>query len=120
LKLTNKIENSYAIIVPHEKDVSFMNDWGSSSTSNDIVISRGFHFNDQTTNFVIQKPREVDEEADKIVIPYETDLTNIESRLINLEDGGNYEYLLLLLLLLLLFYYYYNYYLLLQTSFFEP
>jgi hypothetical protein len=40
LKLTNKIENSYTIIVPHEKDVSFMNDWGSSSTSNDINLER--------------------------------------------------------------------------------
>jgi hypothetical protein len=39
-KLTSKIENSYTIIVPHEKDVSFMDSWGSSTPSKDIVISK--------------------------------------------------------------------------------
>jgi hypothetical protein len=83
-KITNKIENSYTIIIPHEKDVSFKDSWGSSSTSNDIVISKGLRFNHQTDNLVIQKPGQGDGGDGKIIIPYGTDLTNIGS------GGGSY------------------------------
>jgi hypothetical protein len=76
-KLTNKIENSYTIIVPHEKDVSFTDYFGQPSIYEDIVILKGLRFNDQTDNLVIQKPGEEDGDAGKIVIPYGTDLTNI-------------------------------------------
>jgi hypothetical protein len=41
-KITNKIENSYTVIVPHEKDVSFMDDWGSSNTSMILLYQKVF------------------------------------------------------------------------------
>jgi hypothetical protein len=85
-KITNKIENSYTVIVPHEKDVSFMDYFGQPNIYKDIVISRGLRFNDQTDNLVIQKSGEDDDGTGKILIPYGTDLTNIGSRLTTLES----------------------------------
>jgi hypothetical protein len=76
-KLTNKIKNSYKIIVPHEKDVSFMDYFGQPNHNKDIVISKGLRFNDQTDNLVIQKPGQADGGDGKIVIHYGIDLTNI-------------------------------------------
>jgi hypothetical protein len=87
-KLRNKIENSYTIIVSHEKDVSFMDYFGKFNLTQDIVISKGLRFNHQTDNLVIQKPGEDDDESDKIVIPYKTDLTNLKTRLSTLESEG--------------------------------
>jgi hypothetical protein len=76
-KITNKNENSYTIILPHKKDVSFMDYFGDPTISKDIVISKDLRFNDQTDNLVIQKPGQPDGGAGKIVIPYGTDLTNL-------------------------------------------
>jgi hypothetical protein len=75
--LTNKIENSYTVIVTQEKDVSFLDYFGRPSIYLDIIISRGFRFNHQTDNLVIQKPGQADGGAGKIVIPYGTNLTNL-------------------------------------------
>jgi hypothetical protein len=88
-KLTNKIENSYTIIVPDEKDVFFIEYFAQLNLNQDIVISRGLCFNYQTDNLVIQKPGEDDDRSDKIVIAYGINLTNLGSRLTNLEAGGN-------------------------------
>jgi hypothetical protein len=85
-KLINKIENSYTIIVPHEKDVSFIEYFGQPNINKDIVISRGLSFNHQTDNLVILKPGEDDDGSDKIVIPYGTDMTNLAYRLSILES----------------------------------
>jgi hypothetical protein len=87
-KITNKNENSYTVIVPHEKDVSFMDYFGQPSIYKDIVISKALRFNDQTDNLVIQKPGEDYGGGGKIVI------FNIKSRLRNLEIGRNYEYVI--------------------------
>jgi hypothetical protein len=50
-----------------------MDYFGQPNLYQDIVISRGLRFNDQTDNLVIQKPGEKDSGAGKIVIPYGTD-----------------------------------------------
>jgi hypothetical protein len=63
--------------------------FGSPNLNQDIVISRGLRFNDQTTNLVIQKPGEADGRSGKIAIPYGTDLTNLGTGLtVESESGG--------------------------------
>jgi hypothetical protein len=66
-----------------------MIDYANPSTD-DIVIPKGLRMNHQPTELIIQKPGEDD---GKIVIPYGTDLTNLETRLTTLEsneEGSSY------------------------------
>jgi hypothetical protein len=47
-KKINKTENSYTIIIFHEKVISFMDYFGQHNLYQDIVISRGLRYNHQT------------------------------------------------------------------------
>jgi hypothetical protein len=64
-----------------------MDYFGQPNLNHDIVVSSGFRFIHQTYNLIIQKPGEDDCGSCKIVISYETDLTNIKSRFTTLESG---------------------------------
>jgi hypothetical protein len=93
LKLSNIKDDTSASLENHKDDISFMMDCMNPCTD-DIVIPKGLRMNHQPEELIIQKPGEADGGAGKMVIPYGTDLTNVGSRLTNLEDGGNYEYVI--------------------------
>jgi hypothetical protein len=70
-----------------------MIDYTNPSTD-DIVIPKGLRMNHQPTELIIQKPGEVNGGSGKIIIPYGTDLTNLETRLSGSGEGVSPEYII--------------------------
>jgi hypothetical protein len=64
-----------------------MIDYTNPSTD-DIVIPKGLRMNYQPTELFIQKPGEANGGSGKIIIPYETDLTNLVYKLSTLGSGS--------------------------------
>jgi hypothetical protein len=103
LKLTNIKDEISTSLVNRKDDISFMIDCMNPFTY-DIVIPKGLRMNYLPAELIIQKPGEADGGPNKIVIPYQTDLTNLGYRLTTLENGcgsgsggesgGNPEYLI--------------------------
>jgi hypothetical protein len=56
--------------------------------TDDIVIPKGLRMNHHPEELIIQKPGEADGGANKIVIPYGTDLINLANKLFTLESGS--------------------------------
>jgi hypothetical protein len=82
-----------SVILSHKDDISFMIDYMNPSTD-DIIIPKGVGINHQPEELIIQKPGEVNGGVHKIVIPYGTDLTNLEYRLSGSGEGVSPEYII--------------------------
>jgi hypothetical protein len=87
IRLSNIKDNTSASLVNHKDDIPFMIGSMNPSTD-DIDIPKGLRMNHQLEELTIQKPGEVNGGANKIIIPYGTDLTNLAYRLSKVESGS--------------------------------